>query len=188
MATISRIQAVWSGKAGLPGVSTFYALDAATALTALAGFYAESGGRIPNGITVSFAGTGDIINESNGEAVSTWTATPPAPLAGSASGMYAAPVGMAVTWVTGVFIGGRRVRGRTFMVPLASSVFEDNGTPTFAHHTAMAAAAQAAIDAVPGNLLVYHRETAPDANDGAGVAIVAALVSDKAAVLRSRRD
>ena len=74
------------------------------------------------------------------------------------------------------------------MVPAVAGSFDTDGTPLFGATDPLRVAALALIAHTPGNMLVYHRETAEGALDGTGVAMTGALVSDKAAVLRSRRD
>ena len=198
MATIARIRVSLTGAQGLPGVCTFYALDPVTAVPALHAFWTQQGGRFPTVVSTLVEPTGDLLNESTGEAIGSWATTPVAAVDNVGAGSYAAPVGLSISWVTGTFIGGRRVRGRTFIVPMVSSLFENDGTPTFATTSGLQGNGTTLIAAVPGNMLVWHRPTPIlDAQgnptgefnaDGTGVAITSCTVADKAAVLRSRRD
>lgn len=188
MPNIARIRVTLSGLQGLPGVSTFYALDPVTAVPALRTFWAAVALKMPIAIRIQVEATGDLIDESTGKAVGSWSTTGVAVVSGGVSGAYAAPVGYAINWLTGVFIEGRKVRGRSFLVPIIGSSFESDGTPVFAHADGMRAAGDTMIGTVPANFLVYHRETAEGAADGTGVAMTSSVVNDKAAVLRSRRD
>lgn len=188
MATIARIRVALSGLQGLPGVSTFYALDPVVAVPALSTFYNAMSAMWPDQLSIVVEAAGDVINEANGEAVGTWSTAAPTPVETMNSGSYSAPGGIAATWLTGTFIGGRRVRGRTFLVPIASQYLESNGTWTFQALQTVRDAGAVLIASTPENMLVYHRETAEGAADGGGVAMTGVLVNDKVAVLRSRRD
>jgi hypothetical protein len=114
-------------------------------------------------------------------------ATPPTVVNGGGSGAYSAPSGAVLHWLTGTVRNGRRLRGRTFIVPLANSNYEANGTLAAGTITAIQNAGLALMDEATTRLVVYGRP-APNAADGVAALVTGARVPDMAAVLRSRRD
>jgi hypothetical protein len=91
-----------------------------------------------------------------------------------------------ITWLTGLVHQGRRVRGRTFLVPTANQFFDTNGTLAAAFLTNLRTAAAAYI-ATAVNPAIWARPD-PGTTNGAAFAVAAASVADKVAVLTSRRD
>ena len=141
---------------------------------------------LPSGVTVSVPNAGDIIDDTNGQLVGVWAGTGGGTVAGSTAGARAAGVGACVSWQTGGIVNGRRLRGRTFLVPLTSGAWDTDGTfqtSALAQLVAFGAALRAA-----GPLAVWHRPTTPGGTDGTSYGVTGHRVSDKTAVLRSRRD
>jgi len=94
-----------------------------------------------------------------------------------------------VNWRTNQIRNGRRVRGRSFLVPLAGSAFEGNGTLSASTLTSLKSAADTLRTAAGTTQLgVYARPTTKDATDGLWAQVTANTVPDMGAVLRSRRD
>ncbi len=203
MSTIARIRVPWSGGGGGPGVSTFYALDATTALAPLRAFFSAVSTFIVAPISWTFAGAGDTIVAETGVLSGAWAATGQAIVTASGGAANTAnPVGGVVNWNTGAVLFGHRVRGRTFLVPTIREFF-DAGTLNNSVIGQVEAAATTMLNAVPGNFVVWsrpfagtpawtdvHGKTHPAraAHAGAASPISSASVPDLAAVLRSRRD
>lgn len=195
MALIMRYKSIWSMPSGGPGVTTMFAfpdtteqvfadaarnfLNDALATTGAADF-------LPSLCSIQGEAVVDNIEVESGLLDSTVPITAPAVITGIGSGAYAAPAGAVVTWLTGLVHQGRRVRGRTFLVPLANTAFENNGTLTSAYLTNVRNAATTYI-AGAANPCIWARPT-PGTADGAAFAIAAGSVQDKIAVLTSRRD
>jgi|SRR5665647_325388 len=203
MTTIDRIRVPWLTAPGGPGVSTFFALDASTALAPLHDFFDAVKAFIVDPITWSFLGEGDTIVAETGALSGGWTATGETGVVATGSNANMAnAVGAVVNWNTGEVLFGHRVKGRTFLVPLCSAALA-GGTLNDTVIPDIVAAGQAMIDAVPGNFLVWSRpfvgtpswtdvhgrvHPARTSHAGASAAIVSASVPDMGAVLRSRRD
>jgi len=189
--SLGRIRVDWSGIPTGPGVSTFYAAatqpSTALDLAPLRQFlFATMGGYLPTGISINFPVVGDVINESTGLIEGTWTAPAQSVIPGSLSGNYSAASGAVVSWRTIGIVNGRRVRGRTFLVPLASAAYDATGTLATNFRDAALAAA-ATLIAAPGlKLAVWHRPV--NGVGGAGFQLAAATMTDKAMILTSRRD
>jgi hypothetical protein len=195
MPTIYRYRMGWSGWPGQPGVTTLFSqndtteqvfADQARAFMVDALMVSATVDMLPSGISILGESIVDNIDPSDGTLQTAVPITPPAVIAGAATGGYASPSGACVTWLTGAVHAGHRVRGRTYFVPLAQNAFEANGTltTTFLTNLRNAAAAYVASAASP---CVWTRPQA-GASDGAAYLIQASSVQDKAAVLTSRRD
>jgi hypothetical protein len=201
MAVIVKVQAIWEGFQGAPGYTNWYGLsdgDAAAAANALAPrmrtFFAAIQIYMPTVATVKVQRLYQVIDSLTGHLTGEANLTAdPAVVAGGSATAYAAPVGAVVNWETGMFNDlGHRVRGRSYLVPLAGC-FQTNGTIQDSNLAAIQAAGTAAIGGL-GGLVVYSRPRKADPIKGtpaqAGVVntVTAAIVKDKACVLRSRRD
>lgn len=187
MANIRRIEVVWSGLTGLPGVSIFHAGDTAAGMTALLRTYFNSiADQFPIGLSLSFPSQGELINDANGEVVGTWTDVPVTSVTGTGGLNYAAGVGTYTRWLTAGVVEGRRVQGRTFLCPLASTAYDSSGTLTTATVTDLQTAAQVLTDATP-DLLIWSRGSETDPT-GTSFQVVATAQPDKVSWLRSRRD
>ena len=185
----TRVTALWTGVAGLPGYTRLSfngALDEAAA-TACANrvraFFDNIKGLLPPGVVISFSEVAQVFN-AGGQLTGEVAVVPPPAVAATGTGAFAAPVGAVVQWITGVFINGRRVRGRTFLVPLASSAFAVDGTPGSTTLATIGGAANTLQNGVPALVI------AGGIGEGGGyeVPVTGASVPDRAAVLRSRRD
>jgi len=190
MGNVAKVQVGWSGFIGSPGVSTFYIRETepggTVELAPLRQFLSAAlTGFLPNGVTLTFPTVGDVILDTTGTIVGTWTAAPQAPIIGASIGVFSGTSGAVVTWRTIVLVGGRRVRGRTFLVPLAGTAYASDGTLATNFRDGVLAAAAAVIQDPFAKLGIFHRPVG-----GAGgvvAAIAAATMTDKAMVLRSRR-
>lgn len=186
MANIERIRVAWSGFVGGPGVSTFYATDAASLLAPLRAMFNSMAGRFPGVVTHTFPSSGDTIDATSGALVSAWVGSAPAPTTGTDTGGYAAPAGAIIRWQTGTIIHGHRLVGRTFLVPLAKSNFDVDGTLLGTSISSISAAVQTFVTASAGNMVVWSRPGGGTA--GGFSAVNSAVVPDKSMILRSRRD
>lgn len=195
MATLVRISAVWGGFVGAPGYTHWYGIsdgDSVAAAVALSGrmrtFFDSIKIYLPGAADVKVQRTYQVINDVNGNILSE-AALPSDPLVvngGGASASYAAPAGMCVNWETGTFnANGRRIRGRTYLVPLVSFT-ESDGSVSATPLGAVTAAANAALGGT-GSLGVWTRPT-PGGSNGTFSIATSTLVKDKVAILRSRRD
>lgn len=185
----TRITALWSGAAGLPGYTRLRFdgdLDSAGAAAAagrIRAFFDSIKTLLPSGVNIGFAEAAqvfDVASVLTGEV----QYAPPLPVAGSGAGGYSAASGCVVNWLTGAVRNGRKVRGRTFLVPLANTGYQSDGTLAPATVTTVTAAAQALLAGTPAMTVasVYS-------GGGGGITgVTGATVPDRAAVLRSRRD
>lgn len=192
--TIARVTAQWRGFRGAPGYSNFFFRGAVAdeqpneaMATAVATFFRAFNNLFPEDLTISINPTIDSIDETNGQLVGQAETDPPPTVAGGGSANYSAASGAVVNWLTQGFVGGRRVRGRTFLVPLASTVYDPAGDLTGAARTAISDAANALVaNSSTSGLVVWSR---PKNGSGGSIHDVTnASVPDLGAILRSRRD
>lgn len=181
----------WTGFPGAPGFSVFYAIHGTSGhLTLLANWVASFKNLLPANVKISFPSGGRVIDASNGEQVDVWTGTPPAVQQGTETGKYAAPVGVMTRWNTGTIHHGKMVKGKTFIVPTSSVVFDTDGSMLGSMLTVFQDAANTLVAASDEALVIWARPRSDKPgfpNNGASCPIVSATVPDKAVVLRSRR-
>jgi hypothetical protein len=102
---------------------------------------------------------------------------------------YSAASGACINWYTDGVRNGRRVRGRSFMVPIGSNGMENNGTLNATALGSWRTATDLLIASFENSTLgVWSRPSAPAATDGIWHKTTSMTIPDKAAVLRSRRD
>lgn len=211
MAPITRVKLRWSGFQGAPGLTVFHFRD----FEGAGGFAAEAAGGvarvhtfadtiktlIPGGVTLQVAPDVESIEETTGELLDVRSeVVPGAVFNNAAAGLsYASAVGAVINWRTNGVRNGRRIRGRSFIVPLSGPKFESNGTLGNDTITTLQNAANALIlgSGTP-DLGVWARPTrVKDAQgvptgetlpDGIWYVASSANVPDMGAVLRSRRD
>lgn len=187
-------RALWNVPGGGAGYSTFYSTapvspaDAQAFANAVAAFFGDVDTFIPSNVTISFDSEVRYLQDASGQLVAVQNVTPPAQVPGVAAGAYAAGAGARIDWRTSSIVNGRRVVGRTFLVPIIGSSFESDGTIVAGTLTALGTAATNYIAALAGvrSAVVWHR---PINGAGGSIATISSgNVPDKSALLRSRRD
>lgn len=201
---ILRITARWTGFTGAPGYSNFHfstdagfwdggvlTPDAEVAASAGAGrvrnAFLEIADLLPEDVGLQIEGEAALLDSDTGEQLGAVPTEPDDMRGGSAAGGYSAASGAVVNWRTNDYRFGRRIRGRTFLVPLAGSAYQNDGTLTPAALTALRDFGDGIMNGIGAlNFGVWSRP-----RDGAGGVFATATgytVPDMAAVLRSRRD
>lgn len=187
MAALQRHRTTWTGFVGGPGVTTLYWSDGTGPnLTAWNAFLTAIVGRFPTVVTWQSQNSGDRLDEATGAIVGSWSGTAQSAVVGTGAGSYSAPVGSVVNWRTAGIVGGKRVRGRSFLVPMAGAAYDSDGTIAAAALTTLRTALATFVTAAAADLRVWHRPV--DGAGGSQHVVTAADIPDKAAVLRSRRD
>lgn len=181
MALVDQVRVAWGNFPGQPAVSTFYFGTAdAVQLGNLKSFFDAMTLMLPSGTTITYPSSGMRIDTSTGQPVSAWSATPPAASTMTGTSSYSGVSGAVVNWKTGVFLNGREVRGKTFLVPLVVGCYDTTGTINNTNLGQITAAATTLAGRV-GGPQVYSRKYATVAP------MTGVSVPDKAVVLRSRR-
>lgn len=192
--TIARVTAVWTGFSGAPGYSNFFfevAGDVGEQTGApeiVRGAFATMFSILPNNVTITVSPTVEYVDEATGQLVDYAEADEaPDPIEGTDTGIYSAPSGAVIGWNTGTVRNGRRVRGRTFLVPLGEGAYESDGS---LQETALVrlrnfGSRMITTDGQATGFVVWGR---PGATPGVVAPVTSYRVPDMAAVLRSRRD
>lgn len=194
MTEIIRVRHVWTGTAGLPGVSTTYvdsgAGNAQLAVDAWGDFWTALDDLIANDFTVTLGGNMDHIEDTTGEILSVEAIDEVAiPMQASGQFLPLASQGLC-QFLTGVFYSGRQLRGKMF-VPGIVEDQNEVGVPT----AGCIATFNGALDTLFGfgtGLTGIGRVWGPPvpepARAGRSNHVSNAFFWDQWAVLRSRRD
>ena len=198
MTDLYRLKTTFNGGEGGPGVATMYFLDVATAVESVYNFWNSQAGGMPAGTTIQVESEGDVLDDASGDVTGSWTQTAAAAIVTTSPVTYAAAAGAVISWRTGVVLDGRRLRGRTFVVPLPSIAFGTDGVLTDAEVASLQASANSLISTQSESFVVWHRKflgkaatstrPARPAHDGGHALVSSAQVPKRGAVLRSRRD
>jgi hypothetical protein len=200
MGRIIRIKINWTGFIGSPGYTNLYfepvpegdpitqaVVDAAhlkvqTWMIAVKAF-------LPTNTTITVDSQVAELDEQTGNIEAFWTIAAPTLQIGTAAGAYTAGTGVCVSWSTAGVRKGRRVRGRTFIVPLGGGTYDTDGTIQAGSLTTLRSAANALhVDSNGVRLVVYARTPGAIIPDGGAYDVTGATINDKVAFLSSRRD
>jgi hypothetical protein len=201
MASMYRVRSLWTGFSGAPGYTNMYfgttdplLAGASLAVSDVRAFWQSIVSLFPDDVQINVEANVQVVDDATGLIENELSATPVSSVNGSATTGYAAPVGASIEWRTAAYVNGRRVKGRTYVVPILGGSFETDGTlgPT---QLGLLQTSAAAFIAAASNFVVWHRPREasagpPPVSASAGSLhlVTAASVSDRAAVLRSRRD
>jgi hypothetical protein len=185
----------WTGGIGGAGVTILHwdsatgsATDAADALGHVATFATAISAEIPVGVNVQARAEVLVVDEANGDITGSWTVSPAPPLKpGQSAGVYSRLSGGCINWSTDLFVDSRRVKGRTYIVPVGQGKMQSDGTLDPAFLTEMNTAGVAMLGLTPA-FSVWHRPSTHAAADGALGHVISLRVPDKAIKLSSRRD
>lgn len=191
---ITRITAVWTGFRGAPGYSNFYfggePADASAAeecATAVRTFFTNISAALPESIRIGVQGTAEIIDEANGQITGQVDFDAPNGAAGGGGADYSAASGAVVNWNTAGYRNGRRIRGRTFLVPLSSISYDGQGDLDNTALTTLRNAAGVLAGGTTAMPFVVWSRPVGGAG-GSAEPVTGATVPDLGAILRSRRD
>ncbi len=177
----------WTGFPGGPGYTNFYFTTDVGGGAALQTFFAAVAPMLPSTVKIQVPSSGPQLNPLTGEQTGVWTTASHPQIAGLAGGKYSAASGACVTWVTGVFVRGRRVRGRTFLVPLESGCYAPDGTIDDGTRTIMNAAVATFVTATSPGHCIYVRNRKNHTDEGIACEVVSGNIRDRIAILTSRR-
>lgn len=185
----TRITALWTGITGGPGYTrlsfggTLDEAGATAAANRVRAFFDAIKANLSLNTVISFSEVAQMFSPA-GQLIGEVAIVPPPAVTGTGTAAYSAPSGAVVNWITGVFINGRRVRGRTFIVPLSTNAYFGDGTLAGGTIATIGGAANTLQNGVP-NLVVAG---GVGVGGGYEATVTGASVPDRAAILRSRRD
>lgn len=184
----------WTGFQGAPGYSNFFFAgggglisDAQQVAERVATAFDALDRRIPLGVRIEVENEVAIIDSDTGEMQGFQRVSDIPAHVGSQGGGYSAASGAVINWRTDDVRFGRRIRGRTFLVPLSGFSYEEDGTltgPTIEDVEEFGSALTGFdFDSEFG---VWSRPR--DGSGGVFATVTSYSVPDMSAVLRSRRD
>lgn len=205
MTVMYQVVVNWSGFQGAPGFTNLYATttdplqagaDAfATGVNTLITSWANT---LPGpNVKVQVDPAVKLIEDTDGELVDILNLTsPPASHAGALGGNFSAATGFCIDWLTSTVVFGHRPMGRSFVVPISTEAYQNDGTIVDASLTAQRTSAGVYAASTVFHPVVWTRPRKADpehvppitARAGASTRISAARINDRVAVLRSRRD
>ena len=190
----TEILTIWTGATGLPGYTKMRYVGELSSgqLTSAAAnwrtFLDSIKAIIPTIVTLTVQPTASFHQDDGtliGEAA---IVSPPAPVIGTGAGAYLSASGLLILWNTGAVNGGKKIRGRTYFVPMTANAAQSDGTIVETNRTTVQSAATTLVASTPPPAINSRaRASNPTATD-ATVIVVSANVPDKQVVLRSRRD
>jgi hypothetical protein len=185
----AQYRAIWTTPGGGTGYTVLHFLPATNGTFAqniaddVHDFIADFSTNIPNDVSIQF--DSEVLELTDaGVLTAVYPVTPGAQVNGSATGEFARAAGARLDWATDVIVAGRRLSGRTFMVPMAGSIFDTNGLLDSSIVTAFQTAANDFLSATATHkqLAVWSRTHATTA------AVTSVSVPPQGAILRGRRD
>lgn len=175
---------------GTMDASTPTADDAIEAVTKMQTFANNISAALPNVVQLQVQNECEEIVADTNTMLGVYAGPTQTPVNGTAaaSAGWAAAAGGVITWNTGGVRNSRRVRGRTFVVPLSNEVWDIDGTiKSVPMGTLNTAATNLRTAGTSVELVVYARPSAAGASDGAQFQVLSHRVPDMSAILRSRR-
>lgn len=194
MPVISKHTITWTGFLGAPGYSNFFtnASDDVAFHTALNTWKGTWAANLPDDVTLTLQAEVSQLDEATGVQTGAFSIGSDTVTQGANTGGYSAASGVVVHWLTGGFVAGRRVKGRTFMVPISGGAYQTNGTIDENALSFMRTSTNTFQNAVQGNMIVWARPFAgkpgKPARTGSSHDVTSWQIPDKVAILRSRRD
>lgn len=204
MTELIRVKTRWDGFLGGPGYSVMHFrgfgsteggggdvddASAAAAVNKVWDFFRQIPGIFPAAARITVEGEVDAIEDSTGALTNSFSGATKATISGTATGNYSAAAGGIINWRTGAIRNRRKIRGRTFLVPLAASAFRDNGQLSQQTIDTIRTVAAPLMNGTNGPQIgVYARETIKGAADGQFAVASSMTIPTSGAILRSRRD
>lgn len=186
MADLARIRVTLATGVGGVGLATYYCDPADLGgRTALGTFYTGWGAGMPPVFTWSIPQSGDLIDDATGTLTGSWSSGTVISGTASGSSAYSGGTGAYIRWDTADIVDGRRVKGRTFMVPMSSATYDGNGNFV----DATLASLQTITNTLVTNtsFVIWHRPTTPGGSDGSRHTVTSGTAPDKVTSLKSRR-
>jgi hypothetical protein len=208
MVDIMRVKTVLSGFSGGPGFNQLYfgvasqpptGASAVLATTRVKDAWTAARTLFPGSWTATVDAAVDTVQISDGTITGALAGAPFTITgnAGAGSDYGPSPSGLLVEYRTGGVVNSHHVRGRSFLVPLASNTLGTAGKPTSTAMTVAAAFATALLNTAGADcfLGIWARPFTPKPGDtthparaGSFHAVTVSSVPNEFVVLRSRRD
>lgn len=196
--SISQVACSWTGLQGGTGYSIFYVRGTLLSPSAFNTFFGSVRSLLPNAATVNVPNTGKVIDEATGKMTGVWAGGSASANTGTGGTNYPPTSGCQVKWLTGGYVNGRRVQGRTYLVPLPTSSFTTTGTIATTTTGNLFTYASTLITDLANNFVIWARPLYELDADGHPTDVIkragttwtvsSCLTPTKAASLTGRRD
>ena len=188
MTSISRVRTVFTGVAGTPWYSNMYFTwvsgQTQAHIDLVEAFWTFLVGQIDTNVTATIESDVPVINDATGDITSVESGT--AQFVNFTGGGNVLPQAtqMLLNLNTGVYVGGRQLRGKVYIPGLIETAADADGLPNSGFQTAQVTAAVNLISGsvTPGAWRVFSP------THGTSAAIQGVSAMSNFAVLRSRRD
>lgn len=187
-----RVRTIFTAPQGSPWYSNLYFAgaeiggDPQSEIDAVEDFWNGFGGSLDNSVTVLVEGDVAVVDDFTGNLLSVSSATPRVPVFSATGAPLPRSQQALCRWATQTYIGGRRLRGRTF-VPGVMTANMTEGRPDPSVVAAYGVVGQALVTDSATQLVVWHRPDDSGSNGSSHLVTDASFWSEYA-VLRSRRD
>lgn len=184
------------GYTGSPGYTKLHFVPAVTAGPTVAEvnaaaassrvLLAATAANMPTGVSYACASVAQYFSDAGVLLGEQPVSVLPSAINGSGGTTYPGGVGAVIYWNTGSVNGGHKVRGRTYLVPLANNVFSSDGTLS----TAFVSSLQAAVNTFVGTNpppCVNTRTLGKPGRSNNTIQVLSGSVKDRTAFLRTRR-
>ncbi len=184
---LTRVRTVFTGVPGTPWYSNmFFDIELGEiqlAADAVGAFWTDVASLMNNNVDWEVEDSVTVLNPENGEPVGVGSVTGDSGSGTGSGNMLARATQAYIIWNTGTWLGGRQIRGRTFLPGLVVGCSDGQGQVQPGVVLEIATAAAALLE-TPGNptLNVYSRK------NGQSLPVISGQASNQFAVLRSRRD
>jgi hypothetical protein len=185
----AQYRALWSTPGGGAGFSVMHFTTAGTGAAAqqiaadVRAFFLALNTQIPNDVSINFDSEVLDLNE-DGTLAAVHAVVPPAVVLGVNNSEFNRAAGAVINWATGVIVAGRRLSGKTYIVPMALNTFDTVGVLTAVSRALLIQEGEDLIAATAANrpLRIWSRTHATSAP------AVSCSVPNAGAILRGRRD
>jgi hypothetical protein len=193
---MDKIVCTWSGNMpGLPGYSTFYTSPSQgpACQPKLITFWQSMASYLPAGFNITIPNSGVTLNDLDGEPITNWSGGTVSTIPSTGLSSFSSVSGAQIKWLTGQYRRGKRVTGRTFIVPIYMSAYATGGVLAANVVAGIKTAAQT-LTSTPGQFVVWHRPKVDDSIppitlfSGEQIPVTGVDVPTKVTYLRTRRD
>lgn len=190
----SQITARWNGFTGAPGwirqkfVGELNVADANAAAANMRAMLAPLATYGPAASAITWDTAVGVYSSDGVQTGEVTLSAPPSGISCIGAGAYAGGAGAVINWVTGAFHLGRKVRGRTFLVPLTQAAFQADGTLSSVFQSAIQGTATIYAGTSPSPVIFSQKTNGAGGVSSLIAGVNGATVPDRTAILRSRRD
>lgn len=195
MASIHRYIWDWTGFVGAPGVTAIYTDndDTVGVADAFDAWLFSIRAFMPDDVHIRLRPEAEVIDDATGELLSVHSAPTARAIDGANSGPYSAASGMCVAWGTSGLVAGRRVRGRTFLVPMSGAFYDSQGALSDTDLPGVRTGLASFMATAAGHQVIWSRPRTDPVTGAVTLAgsshpVTSASIRDRVAILRSRRD